>query len=119
MRRRRLLTLLGAVSLGGCTGGPGDSITALAVNKDETAHTVSMWVARDDRLVVSNAVKVAGGEVATLGETPWRRGRYRVTVRVDGNPEIAESFRSTAWFNQLDAVVDTDGTAELHRGRAA
>ncbi|AZH25434.1 hypothetical protein [Haloplanus aerogenes] len=119
MRRRRLLALLGALPLAGCTGGPGDPITMLAVNQDDTAHTVTLWVANNDRLRVANTVEVAAGEVAELGTTPWRRGRYRVTVRLDGEPVIATAFQSTEWFNQLDVVIDADGSVELNRGRAA
>jgi len=91
----------------------------LAVNQDDTAHTVTVWLAHDDRLRVANTVEVAPGDVAELGTTPWRRGRYRVTVRLDGDPVIATAFQSTEWFNQLDVVIDGDGSAELNRGRAA
>jgi len=69
--------------------------------------------------VVANAVDVAGGDVTELGEAPWRRGRYRVRVRVDGEPVVARSFESAEWFNQLDVVSDADGSVELTRGRAA
>ncbi|WP_251341422.1 hypothetical protein [Haloplanus halophilus] len=120
MRRRRLLAALaGALPVAGCTGGPGDPITSLAVNRDDTDHRVTVWIARDDRLVVANAVTVAAGDVAEVGEAPWRRGRYRVTVRVDGEARIAREFRATEPFNQLDAVVAADGTVALNRGLAA
>lgn len=120
VRRRRLLAgVPGALALAGCTGGPGDPITCLAVNRDDADHRVTMWVARDDRLVVANAVTVGAGDVATVGETPWRRGRYRVTVRVDGEARVARQFRATEPFNQLDAVVAADGSVTLNRGLAA
>jgi hypothetical protein len=119
MRRRHLLGLLVALPLAGCTGGPGDPITSLAVNRDETAHTVRARIVRDGDPVIENTVDVGGGDVVELGTTPWRRGRYRVVARVDGATMLDETFRSTEWFNQLDVVIDADGTVELNRGRAA
>ncbi|GAB6860343.1 hypothetical protein JCM17092_04320 [Haloplanus litoreus] len=111
--------MTGAFALAGCTGGPGDPITCLAVNRDDTDHRVTMWVARDDRLVVANTVTVGAGGVAEVGETPWRRGRYRVTVRLDGEARLAREFRATEPFNQLDAIVAADGSVALNRGLAA
>lgn len=111
--------MTGTLALAGCTGGPGDPITCLAVNRDDADHRVTMWVARDDRLVVANTVTVGAADVAEVGEMPWRRGRYRVTVRVDGEPRLAREFRATDPFNQLDAVVTTDRSVALNRGLAA
>lgn len=134
MRRRGLLGLVAGASLpAGCTGGPGDPITSLAVNRDETAHTVSVRVVRDGRAVIENTVTVDTNGVAELGTTPWRRGRYRVIADVDraerrstGSPPATDdgrtldrTFRSDDHFNQLDVVVDADGAIELRRGRAA
>jgi len=119
MRRRRLLALLGSLSLAGCTGGPGDPITSLAVNKDDVAHTVAVRIVRDGRTVIENTVTVEAEGVAELGTTPWRAGGYRVTARVDGEPEVDEAFASDEWFNQLDVVIGADGSVELNRGRAA
>ncbi|GAB3326469.1 hypothetical protein EI982_09910 [Haloplanus rallus] len=120
MRRRRLLVgLLGALAGAGCTGGRGDRITALAVNRDDVAHRVTVRVVRGDRTVVENAVTVAAGAASEVGETPWRRGRYRVTADVDGEARIDRSFRATEPFNQLDVVIDADGSATLNRGLAA
>jgi len=118
-RRRYLALLAGVLPLAGCTGGPGDPITMLAVNQDDTSHTVTAWVARGERLVVANTVEVASKSVEEIGGTPWKRGRYRVTVQVDGNPMLAEEFRSEEWFNQLDVFLADDGSVELNRGRAA
>jgi hypothetical protein len=69
--------------------------------------------------VIENEVEVAAEGVAELGTTPWRRGRYRVTARVDGEAALDETFESDEWFNQLDVVVRADGSAELNRARAA
>jgi hypothetical protein len=119
MRRRTVLALLGSLPLAGCTGGPGDPITSLAVNRDDTSHTVAVRIVRDGRTVIENEVEVAAEGVAELGTTPWRRGRYRVTARVDGEGALDETFESDEWFNQLDVVVGPNGAAELNRARAA
>lgn len=120
MRRRQYLAALtGVLPLAGCTGGPGDPITMLAVNRDDVAHSVTVWVSRGERLEVANTVEVASEATAQLGELPWKRGDYRVTVQVDGDPALARRFRSDEWFNQLDVVVAGDGSVALNRGRAA
>jgi hypothetical protein len=119
VRRRRLLALLGALPLTGCTGGPGDPITSLAVNKSDRAHTVSARIVHDGETVIEGTVTVDAESVAELGTTPWRPGRYRVTARIDGEPALDETFRSDDWFNQLDVVVGADGSVELNRARAA
>jgi len=121
MRRRRVLGVVagGSLPLAGCTGGPGDPITSLAVNQDDTSHTVAVRIVRDGRTVIENAVDVAAEGVAELGTTPWRSGRYRVTARVDGKPVIDTAFQSDEWFNQLDVVIGADGSVELNRARAA
>jgi len=119
MRRRRLLGCLAALPFAGCIGGPGDPITSLAVNRDDTAHTVRARIVRDGDPVIENTVAVGGGDVMELGTTPWQPGRYRVVAHVDGVAALDETFRSTEWFNQLDVVVDADGSVELNRGRAA
>ncbi|MEF8855892.1 MAG: hypothetical protein V5A16_00570 [Haloplanus sp.] len=134
MRRRRILALLATPPFTGCTGDPGDQITSLVVNRTDAPHTVAVRVDRDGRTVIENTVDVASEGVAELGTAPWRRGRYRVTARVDsveprstgsrtqsgdGEPALSETFRSTEWFNQLDVVIEADGSVELNRGRAA
>jgi len=119
MRRRTVLALLGSLPLVGCTGGPGDPITSLAVNRDDTSHTVAARIVRDGETVIDGTVTVDAEGVAELGTTPWRSGRYRVTVRVDGEPSLDETLRSEEWFNQLDVVVAADGSVDLNRGRAA
>ena len=119
MRRRRLLGLVAGLPVAGCTGGPGDPVTSLAVNKDGAGHTVTARIARDGDAVIENTVDVDGDDVAELGTTPWRRGRYRVIARVDGEQALNRTFRSDEWFNQLDVVIDADGSVELNRGRAA
>jgi len=119
MRRRRLLGLFAALLPAGCVGGPGDPITSLAVNRDDTSHAVAVRIVRDGRPVIENGVEVAAEGVAELGTTPWRRGRYRVRARIDGEQALDETFESDEWFNQLDVVVGPDGSAELNRARAA
>jgi hypothetical protein len=134
MRRRTVLALLGSLPLAGCTGGPGDPITSLAVNRDDRSHTVSARVVRDGETVIEGTVTVDPEGVAELGTAPWRAGRYRVTARIDGvehdstesrpaaddgEPALDETFRSEEWFNQLDVVVGADGSVELNRARAA
>jgi len=91
----------------------------LAVNEDDTARSVTIWVVRGERLLVADTVEVGSGAVEEIGEIAWKRGRYRVTVQVDGTPVIAREFRSEEWFNQLDVFVSADGSVELNRGRAA
>ncbi|WP_157573502.1 hypothetical protein [Haloplanus natans] len=119
MRRRRLLGLLVALPVAGCTGGPGDPITSLAVNRDDTSHTVAVRIVRDGQRVIENTVTAEAEGVAELGTAPWRRGRYRVTAGVDGEPVVETAFVSEEWFNQFDVVVRADGLAALNRGRAA
>ena len=117
-RRQYLVALAGTIPVAGCTGGPGDPITMLAVNQHDTSHSVTAWVVQRKELVVANTVEVASGDNAELGGTPWRSGRYRVTVQVDGDVALAREFRSEEWFNQLDVFVAADGSVELNRGRA-
>lgn len=120
MERRRYLTALTcAISLAGCTGGRGDPITMLAVNEDDSAHSVTVWANQGTRLRVANTVDVASEEVEKLGEMPWKEGIYRVTVRVDDEHVVAREFHSKEWFNQLDVFIASDGSVELHRGKAA
>lgn len=120
MERRRYLTALTcAISLAGCTGGRGDPITMLAVNEDDSAHSVTVWANQGTRLRVANTVDVASEEVENLGEMPWKEGIYRVTVRVDDEHVVAREFHSKEWFNQLDVFIASDGSVELHRGKAA
>jgi hypothetical protein len=119
VRRRRLLAALGSAALAGCTGGRGDPITSLAVNRDDASHAVTVSVVRDGRVVIDGDVEVASEDVAEVGSAPWRPGRYRVRARVDGDPALDRSFRSEEPFNQLDVVIDGDGEAELTRGLAA
>lgn len=121
MRRRRVLGLAAGAALpaAGRVGGPDDPITSLAVNRDDTRHTVAVRIVRDGRPVIENEVEVAAEGVVELDTTPWRRGRYRVTARVDGEAALEETFESDEWFSQLDVVVRADGSAELTRARAA
>ncbi|SFR67264.1 hypothetical protein [Halogeometricum limi] len=118
-RRRYLATLTWTVPLAGCTGEPGDPITMLAVNEDDSTHSVTVWANQGRRLRVANTVDVASKELEQLGEMPWKTGVYRVTVRVDDELVLAEEFHSEEWFNQLDVFIANDGTVELHRGKAA
>lgn len=117
-RRQFVALLSGSIPFAGCTGGRGDPITMLAVNRDEEAHTVTAWAVQGDRLAVANTVEVASRGNETIGEFPWRRGPYRVTVQLDGDVVIARKFTSDEWFNQLDVFIDGDGAASLERGRA-
>lgn len=91
----------------------------LAVNQHDTSHSVTVWTVREKKLVVANTVEVASKDVEELGQLPWKSGRYRVTVQVDGEPVLAREFRSEDWFNQLDVFIASDGSVELNRGRAA
>jgi hypothetical protein len=91
----------------------------LAVNQDETSHVVTVWAVRQEKLAVANTVEVASEETAQLGQMAWKSGQYRVTVQVDGDVVLANEFRSDGWFNQLDIFIDSDGSVELNRGRAA
>ena len=118
-RRQYLAVVASALPLAGCTGGPGDPITMLAVNQDESAHTVTVWTVQREQLTVANTVEVASEATAELGQMPWKSGQYRVTVQIDGDVVLAEEFRSDDWFNQLDVFIDSDGSVELNRARAA
>lgn len=118
-RRQYLAVLAGTLSVAGCTGRQDDTITMLAVNQDDTSHVVSVWAVRQEELTVANTVEVATGETAELGQMAWKSGPYRVTVQVDGDVVLASEFRSENWFNQLDVFIDSDGSVELNRGRAA
>lgn len=124
MNRRQFLHACGLASVGslaGCTGGRGDSITLLAVNEHDVAHTVTVWVVRGERLRVAETVDVAPGEFEALGEMRPDSGSgdpYRVTVQVDGAVEIAREFRPETWFNQLDVFISRAGRVELNRGAA-
>ena len=117
-RRRYLAALAGTLALAGCTGGPGDPITMLAVNQHDTAHTVTAWLVQRDRLAVANTVDVPAKGVAELGTTAWKPGRYRVTIQVDGAVVMAREFQSDEWFNQLDVFIAADGSVEFERARA-
>ena len=122
MNRRQFLVACGLASLAGCTGGPGDSITMLAVNEHDTAHVVTVWVVRGERLRVAETVEVAPGDVERIAELSPDGGSgdpYRVTVQVDDAVQIAREFRPETWFNQLDVFIADDGSVELNRGRAA
>ena len=118
-RRRYLAVLASVLPLAGCTGGPGDPITMLAVNQDDISHTVTVWTVQGEQLTVASTVEVASKATAQLGEMPWKSGEYRVTVQMDGAVVLAEEFRSDDWFNQLDVFIDTDGAVKLNRARAA
>jgi hypothetical protein len=118
-RRQYLAVLTGTLSLAGCTGRPGDPITMLAVNQDDVSHTVTVWTVQRDKLAVANTVDVATEGTARLGQMPWQSGRYRVTVQLDEDVVFAREFQSDEWFNQLDVFIDSDGSVELNRGRAA
>ncbi|WP_313684902.1 hypothetical protein [Halobellus marinus] len=118
-RRQCLAALTSILSLGGCTGSPGDPITMLAVNEDDVSHTVTVWTIQREKLAVANTVDVASKETSQLGQMPWKSGQYRVTVQLDGDVVLAREFRSDEWFNQLDVFIDSDGSVELNRARAA
>jgi hypothetical protein len=117
-RRRYLAALPCLLPLAGCTGAPGDPITMLAVNQDDSAHSVAVWANQGNRLQVAETVEVGSREVAELGTMPWREDVYRVTVHVDDELVLAREFRSSEWFNQLDVFIAEDGTVELRRERA-
>jgi hypothetical protein len=91
----------------------------LAVNQDSVSHTVTVWTVQKEKLAVASTVDVASKETTQLGQMPWKSGQYRVTVQVDNDRVLAKEFRSDEWFNQLDVFIDSDGTVELNRGRAA
>lgn len=118
-RRQYLAVLTSVLSLAGCTGRSGDSITMLAVNQDDVSHTVTAWTVQRENLAVANTVDVASKETARLGQLPWKSGQYRVTVQLDDDLVFAREFQSDDWFNQLDVFIDSDGSVELNRGRAA
>lgn len=118
-RRRYLVALTSILSLAGCTGSPGDPITMLAVNEDDRSHTVTVWANQRENLAVATTVDVPSKDTAELGQMPWKSGQYRVTVQLDGDVVFAREFRSDEWFNQLDVFIDSNGSVELNRGRAA
>lgn len=91
----------------------------LAVNQDDVTHTVTVWAVQREKLAVAKTVEVATEATAELGQMPWKSGQYRITVQMDGNVEFAREFRPDEWFNQLDVFIDSDGSVELNRGRAA
>ena len=91
----------------------------LAVNEDDSTHSVTVWANQGTRLRVANTVNVANKKVETLGKMPWKKGVYRVTVHVDDELVLAREFHSKEWFNQLDVFIANDGAVELHRGKAA
>lgn len=91
----------------------------LAVNEDDVSHTVTLWTIQREKLAVANTVDVASKETTKLGQMPWKSGQYRITVQLDGDVVFAEEFQSEEWFNQLDVFIDSDGSVELNRGRAA
>lgn len=91
----------------------------LAVNQDSVSHTVTVWTVQKEKLAVASTVDVASKETTQIGQMPWKSGQYRVTVQVGNDRVLAKEFRSDEWFNQLDVFIDSDGTVELNRGRAA
>lgn len=91
----------------------------LAVNQDDASHMVTVWAIQREKLTVANTVEVASKENVQLGQMPWKSGQYRVTVQVDDDVVFAKEFQSEDWFNQLDVFIASDGSVELHRGRAA
>lgn len=122
MNRRQFLVACGLTSLVGCVGGPGDSITMLAVNEHDASHRVTVWVVRGERLRVAETVAVAPGDVEHVADLSPDGGSgdpYRVTVQVDGEVRIAREFRPETWFNQLDVFIAEDGSVELNRAAAA
>jgi hypothetical protein len=91
----------------------------LAVNEDDRSHTVTVWTIQRKNLAVANTVDVPSKGTAQLGQMAWKSGQYRVTVQLDGDVVFAGEFQSDEWFNQLDVFIDSDGSVELNRGRAA
>jgi Fe-S cluster biosynthesis and repair protein YggX len=90
----------------------------LAVNQDDTSHSVTVWAVRGKRLAVENTVEVAGKDFEELGQMSWEAAQYRVTVFVDEEVSLANEFHSEQWFNQLDVFIADDGSVELNRARA-
>jgi len=119
-RRRFVRYVAGGlpVALAGGIARPGDPITMLAVNQDDTPHSVTVWAVQGGTLTVENTVGVAGRDVETLGQMPWKAAQYRVTVFVDAEVALAEEFHSGQWFNQLDVFIASDGSVKLNRARA-
>lgn len=117
-RRQYLAVLASTLPFAGCTGGPNDSITMLAVNQHDAPHSVTVWAVQGEKLAAANTVEVASKDHAELGQMPWQSGHYRITVQVDGDVLLARQFRSEERFNQLDVFIASDGSVELNRGRA-
>lgn len=69
------------VALAGCIARPGDPITMLAVNQDDTSHSVTVWAVQGGTLTVENTVEVAGKDVEKLGQMPWKAAQPRHRVR--------------------------------------
>ena len=104
MRRRTVLALLGALPLAGCTGGPGDPITSLAVNRDDTSHTVSARVVRDGQVVIENTVNQGGSQ------------SWDDTIRVWLNPtldDVQNRQNMVIERTDLSFASDTDGFDKL------
>ena len=75
-RRHFLAVLISILPLAGCIGRPGDPITMLAHNQDDSSHTVTVWVAQEEKLTVANTVEVVSKDFEKLGQMPWKKGQY-------------------------------------------
>lgn len=65
-RRQYLAVLAGMLSVAGCTGIQGETITMLAVNQDDTSHVVTVWAVRHEELTVANTVEVASEAIPPM-----------------------------------------------------
>ena len=119
-RRQFLAVLMSTIPVTGCTGGRDDPlVTMLGHNKDDSSHSVTVWVVQEKTLKISNTVDIASNDFKEIGELIWQKGQYQVTVQVDGEPVLAREFQIDDHFNQLDIVISSDGSVEMNRATAA
>lgn len=113
-RRQCLLIGAGTVSIAGCTAG-GDSISVELTNESGSSHSVKVWLTRQEDLVISETVQIEPEASVKLGETAWREGRYRVAVRLDGDPALVKTFESDNSFNFLGISIDSENSVSIDR----